>query len=67
MGKALTLAALLALAACTTTPSGSFCDLATDKNRPSQAEIDAMSDERRAEVLAFYLKGQKLCGWKPST
>jgi hypothetical protein len=67
MGKALTLAALLALAACTTTPSGPFCDIARHKERPSQAEIDAMSDERRAEVLGFYLRGQRLCGWKPAS
>jgi uncharacterized lipoprotein YmbA len=64
MGKALTLAALLALAACTTTPSGSFCDLARHKERPSQAEIDVMSEARRADLLAFYLKGERLCGWK---
>lgn len=60
--------ALVALSACTT-PSGTFCDLASglaeEKGRPSQAEIAAMSEDRRARVLAFYLRGERLCGWKP--
>jgi len=56
---------LLMLAGCGTTPSGTFCDLASDKERPSQAEIDVMTPERRAALLAFYLRGQRLCGWKP--
>lgn len=63
MVKALTLATLLALTACTT-PSGSWCDIARPQ-RPSQAEIDAMSDARVAEVLAWNRKGVKLCGWRP--
>lgn len=62
MVKALTLATLLALTACTT-PSGSWCDIARPQ-RPSQAEIDAMSDARVAEVLAWNRKGAALCGWK---
>ena len=33
--------------------------------RPSQATINAMSDQEVADMLAFNLKGKKLCGWKP--
>lgn len=62
MVKVIFLMALLALAACTT-PAGDFCDIALPM-RPSQAEIDAMSDARVAEVLAHNRKGQAMCGWK---
>jgi hypothetical protein len=63
MGKGLILAALLALAACTTT-KGSFC--AVDKPlRPSSAAIDAMTDAQVKDLLAHNRKGQKLCGWRP--
>lgn len=55
--------AMVALSACQTT-SGSFCDIARPQ-RPSPAEIVAMSDARVADVLAHNRKGQKLCGWKP--
>lgn len=51
------------LVSCTTTPSGSWCDIARPQ-RPSQAEIDAMSDARVAEVLAWNRKGAKLCNWR---
>lgn len=63
MVKALTLCALLALSACQTA-SGSFCDIARPQ-RPSTAEIAAMSDARVAAVLAHNIKGAKLCGWRP--
>lgn len=63
MGKIIALCALLALAACQTA-SGSFCDI-NRPQRPSAAEIAAMSDERVREVLALNLKGQKLCNWQP--
>ena len=56
-------ATLLALVACTT-PAGSFCAIAKPQ-RPSAAEIAAMSDARVAEVLAHNIKGRKLCGWRP--
>ena len=62
MAKALILVGLLALTACQTA-SGSFCAIARPQ-RPSQAEIDVMTDARAAEVLAFNRKGQKLCGWR---
>lgn len=62
MGKVIALCALLALSACQTA-SGSFCDIAKPQ-RPSVAEIEAMSDARVAEVLAHNEKGRKLCGWK---
>lgn len=64
MAKALILVGLLALTACQTTASGSFCAIARPQ-RPSQAEIDAMTDQRAAEVLASNRKGVALCGWRP--
>lgn len=33
--------------------------------RPSAAEIAAMSDERVAEVLGHNRYGAKRCGWRP--
>ncbi len=63
MVKALAFVGLLALAACQTA-SGAFCDIAKPQ-RPSAAEIEAMSDARVAEVLAHNIKGQRLCGWRP--
>ena len=63
MAKALILAAILALTACQTA-SGSFCAIARPQ-RPSQTEIDAMTDARAAEVLAHNKKGQALCRWTP--
>lgn len=62
MVKVMVLAALLALAACQTV-GGDFCDIAKPQ-RPTQAEIDAMTDERVAEVLAHNRKGQAMCGWR---
>lgn len=63
MVKAIALAALLALVACTTT-KGSFCAVASPQ-RPSAAAVDAMTDAQVRGLLAHNLKGQKLCGWKP--
>jgi len=63
MVKAIALCALLALSACQTA-SGSFCAIAKPQ-RPSAAEIEAMSDARVADVLAHNRKGQSLCGWRP--
>jgi len=63
MVKIVTLCALLTLTACQTA-SGTFCQIAKPE-RPSPAEIAAMSDVRAAEVLSHNLKGQRLCGWKP--
>lgn len=63
MGKAVALAALLALTACQTT-GGSWCDIAKPI-RLSHAVIDVMSDVEVNAVLAQNEKGQKLCGWKP--
>ena len=63
----LVLAAALALAACQTTAKGSFCDITRlEAVRPSsQAEIDAMTQEKRENTLALLRKGAKLCGWRP--
>lgn len=61
--RSMGVATMLFVAACQTTTSGSFCDIARPQ-RPSAAEIAAMSDARVAQVLALNRKGQKLCGWK---
>jgi hypothetical protein len=63
MGKGLILAALIALAACTTT-KGSFCDIAKPM-RPSSVAIDAMTDAQVKDLVAHNRKGEKLCGWEP--
>ena len=64
MVKALILAGVLALAACTTTPSGSFCEISTPL-RPSPAAIDAMTDAEVAAMLRHNKRGQAICNWKP--
>ncbi len=56
------LACLLLPTACQTT-GGSLCAV-SKQFRPSQASINAMSDQQVADMLAFNLKGKKLCGWK---
>lgn len=63
MGKALIVAALLALAGCQT-GGGSFCDIASPW-RVRQSVQDAMSAAELAELLAFNETGQRLCHWKP--
>jgi len=62
--KALALASLLVLTACQTTTRGSFCDIASPV-RLSDTAVDALSDVEVAKILAYNLKGAKLCGWKP--
>lgn len=63
MVKILTLAALMAIAGCTTT-GGSFCKV-EHPIRPTKAEVSTLSDASVAAILAHNEKGQKLCGWKP--
>lgn len=63
MGRALTLALLIALSGCQTV-SGTFCAIASPIRLSDQA-VDAMSDQEVKDVLAHNRKGQKLCGWKP--
>ncbi|HKS72681.1 MAG TPA: hypothetical protein VJQ82_05745 [Terriglobales bacterium] len=63
MVKAIAVAALLALGACTTT-GGSFCAV-EHPIRPTKAEVATLSNATVAAILAHDLKGQKLCGWKP--
>ncbi|PSH68501.1 hypothetical protein CU102_12035 [Phyllobacterium brassicacearum] len=63
MVKIALIASLMILTACQTI-GGSFCSI-SKPFRPSQATIDAMSDQEVADMLAFNLKGKKLCGWKP--
>lgn len=63
MVKALILAAVLALSACQT-PSAGFCAISKPM-RPTAAEIEAMSDQSVAAVLAHNTKGERLCGWRP--
>jgi hypothetical protein len=60
----LIVAALIALAACTTTPSGLFCEISTPL-RPSPAAIGAMTDAEVAAMLRHNKRGQALCNWKP--
>lgn len=64
MVKGIALAALIVLAACTQTTRGSYCAIAKP-DRPTQAEIDKMSDERVKELLVRNEIGAKLCGWRP--
>lgn len=56
--------AMISIAACTTTPSGSFCDIASPM-RPSAAAVDAMTDEQVAAMLAHNNRGERLCSWRP--
>ena len=58
------LAALGIMVGCASVPSGTFCTIAKPQ-RPSQAEIEAMTDARVAEVLAHNRKLQQLCGVRP--
>jgi hypothetical protein len=53
---------LVALVGCQTVKS-SHCK-GFDAIPPSQAEIDVMSDERKAKVLAELLKFERICGVK---
>jgi hypothetical protein len=53
---------LAALVGCQTVKS-SHCT-AFDAIPPSQAEIDVMSDARKAKVLAELLKFERICGVK---
>jgi hypothetical protein len=57
------LAAAMALAACSTTPSGSFCSI-SEPIRLSDATVASLTDEEVERVLAQNLKGKKLCGWR---
>ena len=61
-----TLAALslIFLVSCTTTPSGTFCEISTPL-RPSASTIDAMTDAEVAAMLRHNKRGQALCKWKP--
>jgi hypothetical protein len=54
-------AALVTLAACTTTPRGSFCSIA-EPIRP--ANVDVLTDAEVRDILAHNEKGAALCGWK---
>lgn len=63
MGKVLAVWLLLALAACTTTKS-SHC-AAFDAIRPSQAQIDVMTDAEVERTLVELEKFRRICGVKP--
>lgn len=61
------LAVSLALGGCVTSGGsrgGAFCETAQPQ-RPSKAEITAMTPERRKHVLAFNEFGASQCGWRP--
>jgi hypothetical protein len=64
MVKALNIVAIAAFAslcACTTTPKGSFCSIAS-AIRP--ANVDVLTDAEVKDILAHNEKGAALCGWK---
>lgn len=63
MVKALTLAALLALAGCQTA-KGTFCDIAKPI-RLAPEQVDQLTDAQVAELLGHNTRGQRLCGWRP--
>lgn len=63
MVKAIAMAGLVALAACTTA-KGSFCSVSSPL-RISAAAVDAITDAEARAVLAHNRKGQRLCGWRP--
>lgn len=56
--------ALVALLSACTTPSGTFCDIASPL-RLSDTAIEAMSDAEVQNALAHNERGRRLCGWKP--
>jgi hypothetical protein len=57
-----TFAALVMLAACTTTPRGSFCAIA-DPIRP--ANVDVLTDAEVTAILQHNEKLSRLCGVRP--
>lgn len=63
---AFAIAGLALLAACQTTSdgAGSWCAV-NSPQRPSAAEVAAMSAERVRQVLSFNRLGAKRCGWAP--
>lgn len=63
MVKGMILAALIALAGCTTA-RGSFCAVSSPI-RLSAAAIAALSDGEVKTILTHNRKGEKLCGWRP--
>ncbi|RWE26653.1 MAG: hypothetical protein EOS41_05850 [Mesorhizobium sp.] len=63
MVKGLILAALIALAGCTTAKGG-FCSVSSPIRLSANA-VDALSDKEARTVLAHNRKGEKLCGWRP--
>lgn len=63
MVKALTLAALLALASCQTA-KGTFCDISRPI-RLSDETINTLTDAQVAEILSHNQKGAALCRWRP--
>jgi len=63
MVKVLALSVALSLIGCQTAPKGTFCAIASAQ-RPSQATIDAMTDEEITALLRHNARGGKLCGWK---
>lgn len=64
MRNALILAIFLGVLASCQTVKSSHCK-GFDAIPPSQAEIDVMTDERKAEVLTELKKFERICGVKP--
>jgi hypothetical protein len=46
---------------CTTTPRGSFCEIA-EPIRP--ANVDVLTDAEVKDILTHNAQGAALCGWK---
>jgi hypothetical protein len=61
MVKALSLAALVALAACNPSTRGTFCQIA-EPIRP--ANVDVLTDAEVKDILTHNAQGAALCGWK---
>lgn len=65
MVKRLILAAMLvAVAGCTTTKGGNFCQI-SQPIRLSSKTVDSLSDDEAKQLLSYLKKGEKLCGWHP--
>ena len=63
MVKALTFAVLVLLAGCQTA-KGTFCDIAKPI-RVAPEQVDQLTDDQVAQILAHNQKGAALCRWRP--
>ena len=54
----------LAVRACAGGPAGIPCDALTPI-RPSDTDLDRMSDRLITEILIYNDTGERICGWRP--